>query len=101
MLAGRQLTAVERILDVGPTQDPQPESRGDASHSRFKEPISVFLEARVWAIVFVEPNANGCEAKEMTVKRSSVQMALLTFWLISSVLPPFSFAQRDNSSKIH
>ena len=32
--------------------------------SRFKEPISVFLEARVWAIIFVEPNANGAKQRK-------------------------------------
>ena len=46
------------------TQDPQPESRGDAFLSRVKEPISVFLEARVWAIIFVEPNANGAKQRK-------------------------------------
>ena len=63
MLAGRQLPAVKRILDVGQPKILNQEL-SNASLSRVKEPISVFLEARVWAIIFVEPNANGAKQRK-------------------------------------
>jgi hypothetical protein len=44
---------------------------------------------------------NDRKHKDMTVKRSSVQLASLAFCCIASVLPFLSFAQSGKPSRVH